>query len=108
MVSDTGALENPCNPSNPRLLYSVCLTNSVRLVTFGKYEGRIYGCARCPPGTDYRRQDAVPVLRASTAERRGTLRPLRLGARRNTNRGRQSKRHGRSDVQYRSRSWAYL
>ena len=34
---------------------SLCLTNSVRLVTFGKYEGGIYGCAGCPAGTDHRR-----------------------------------------------------
>jgi hypothetical protein len=34
---------------------SLCLTNSVRLVSFGKYEGGIHGCADCSAGTDHRR-----------------------------------------------------
>ena len=34
---------------------SLCLTNSVRLVIFGKYEGGIHRRARCPTGTGHRR-----------------------------------------------------
>src|SRR5262245_46755504 len=52
---------------------SVCLTNSCRLVRFGKYERGVHGCTGRPAGTDHRRQNAVPVLRASFAERRRTL-----------------------------------
>jgi hypothetical protein len=34
---------------------SLCLTNSLWLVTFGKYEGGIHGCAGCPAGADHGR-----------------------------------------------------
>ena len=43
------------NDDLPVIWNSVCLTNSVRLVTFGKYERGVHGCARCPAGTDHRR-----------------------------------------------------
>ena len=37
------------------ILNSVCLTNSLRLVTFGKYEGGIHRCASRPARTNHRR-----------------------------------------------------
>jgi hypothetical protein len=46
----TGSTSCWCSYSN-----SVCLTNSVLLVTFGKHEGGIHGCAGCPAGIYHRR-----------------------------------------------------